>query len=521
MLFSSIRRASLGVLAFIAATEHGLVSAVRKHASTQELRARHLQHAQSALANQPQARAISSGGPGTVKNITFTNPRASEFYVDGATIPQVDWDVGPSWAGLLPISGAANETRELFFWFFPPGPEGSLDDLIFWTNGGPGCSSMDGLLQENGPISWLLGQAKATPNQYSWTNLSSILYVDQPVGTGYSQGVPDVSNEDEVAEQLVGFFQQFLEVFSELKGKNFYLSGESYAGMYVPYTANYIYEHPGALDLSLKGFWISDPVLSSNAIQSEIPAVDFVHKYENVFALNQSFLAEIDAIAEQCNYTGYYNTYATYPPAPAPFPYYDSWDTDACDVWDAIFDAALVVNPGFDVYHIFSTWPLLWDVLGFPTQVFQTQVAPLYFNRTDVKEALHAPLDVDWQICSNENVFVGDGDTSLPPVFTVLPSIIEKSERSVIVNGLADFLLIAEGARIAIQNMTWGGQQGFQTPILNDSFVVDGFGALGTTHTERGLTFYEVELSGHMVPQYAPWSAFQIMQYLMGFRDTP
>lgn len=99
-----------------------------------------------------------------------------------------------------------------------------------------------------------------------------------------------------------------------------------------------------------------------------------MHKYENVFALkyvsvaksvelsftdsmaySQSFLAEIDAIAEQCNYTGYYNTYATYPPAPAPFPYYDSWDTDACDVWDAIFDAALVVNPGFDVYHIFST----------------------------------------------------------------------------------------------------------------------------------------------------------------------
>ena len=43
-----------------------------------------------------------------------------------------------------------------------------------------------------------------------------------------------------------------------------------------------------------------------------------------------------------------------------------------------------------------------------------------------------------------------------------------------------------------------GGKQGFQTPIQNDSFVVDGMGALGTTHTERGLTFYEVALSGHM-----------------------
>ena len=46
--------------------------------------------------------------------------------------------------------------------------------------------------------------------------------------------------------------------------------------------------------------------------------------------------------------------------------------------------------------------------------------------------------------------------------------------------------------------MTWDGVQGFQTPIEVDSFVVDGIGALGTTHTERSLTYYEVALSGHM-----------------------
>ncbi|KAF8959451.1 alpha/beta-hydrolase [Flammula alnicola] len=454
------------------------------------------------------------------KNMTFSNPKAAQFFVNGSTIPDVDFDVGPSYSGLLPISGAANETRKLFFWFFPPGPQGSTDDLIFWTNGGPGCSSLEGFLQENGPISWSLGQANPTPNEFSWTNLSSVLWVEQPVGTGFSQGVPNAQNEDDVAAQLVGFFNQFLAVFPEMKGKKLYLTGESYAGTYVPYIANYIYEHPGLLDLSLQGIWISDPSISWNVVQEEIPAVDFVHKYENVFSFNQTFMAQLDQIAAKCNYTGYMEKFVTYPPTGLlPLPGRSTFAERGCDVWDTIFNAALVVNPAFNIYRIFDTYPILWDVLGFPGSFPQAQT-PLYFNRTDVKKAIHAPLNVDWEECSNINVFP-NGDNSLPPAFTVLPNVIEKNQRTVIVHGLADFILIAEGTRIAIQNMTWNGKQGFQTPIANDSFIVDGVGALGTTHTERNLTYFEVELSGHMVPQFSPVAAFQIMQYLLGLRKSP
>ena len=78
-----------------------------------------------------------------------------------------------------------------------------------------------------------------------------------------------------------------------------------------------------------------------------------------------------------------------------------------------------------------------------------TQTSPVYFDRADVKAAIHAPADVDWVVCSN-NVFP-NGDASLPPAFTVLPNVIEKSKRSVIVHGLGDFILIAEGARIVLQ----------------------------------------------------------------------
>ena len=54
-----------------------------------------------------------------------------------------------------------------------------------------------------------------------------MLYIEQPVGTGYSQGTPNIGNEDDLAAQFVGFLQQFLEVFPELKGKKTYLAGES------------------------------------------------------------------------------------------------------------------------------------------------------------------------------------------------------------------------------------------------------------------------------------------------------
>lgn len=69
--------------------------------------------------------------------------------------------------------------------------------------------------------------------------------------------------------------------------------------------------------------------------------------------------------------------------------------------------------------------------------------------------------------------------------------------------------------------MTWNGKQGFQTPIKADSYIVDGMGALGTAHVERGLAYFEVSLSGHMIPQFQPKAAYQALSYLMGFRNNP
>jgi carboxypeptidase D len=66
-----------------------------------------------------------------------------------------------------------------------------------------------------------------------------------------------------------------------------------------------------------------------------------------------------------------------------------------------------------------------------------------------VKAAIHAP-DVPWQECASIEVFP-EGDASPSTALSVLPSVIEKNNRTVIIHGLADYFFIAEGTRIAIQ----------------------------------------------------------------------
>ena len=76
----------------------------------------------------------------------------------------------------------------------------------------------------------------------------------------------------------------------------------------------------------------------------------------------------------------------------------------------------------------------------------QIQVSPVYFNRPDVKAAIHAPEDVQWAECGVvPSVFVAPGDTSPLAPAEVLPRLITHGVRTVVVTGLADFVIISEG----------------------------------------------------------------------------
>jgi carboxypeptidase D len=264
------------------------------------------------------------------------------------------------------------------------------------------------------------------------------------------------------------------------------------------------------------------PSINSDPVMQEIPAVKYVKDFDSFFNLNDTYMGKLSQRADKCGYTDFLNKYLVYPPTgklPTPV----SRKKRECSLWVDIKKAAQKFNPCFNMYDISTTCPLLWDVLGFPGSFeYLPPDAQIYFTRSDVQKAINAPIG-PWQECGDVAL---EKDSSLPSGLTILPSVIERSKRTIIAHGNLDFILLKEGSLLTIQNMTWNGAQGFQRPPKADFYVpyhrekalgsLAGSGNLGVTHTERGLTWVEVFLSGHMIPQYQPSAAYRQLEFLLG-----
>ncbi|EOA27135.1 hypothetical protein CARUB_v10023234mg [Capsella rubella] len=183
----------------------------------------------------------------------------------------------PGFEGPLPfeletgyIGIGEEEEAQLFYYFIKSENNPEEDPLLLWLNGGPGCSSITALLLEIGPVA-LKSEAyngsvpSLVTTTYSWTKVANIIFLDQPIGVGFSYSktpLGETSDTNEV-KMIHEFLQKWLNKHPQYYSNPFYATGDSYAGMIIPAVVdeiskgNYICCNP---PINLQGYVLGNPI---------------------------------------------------------------------------------------------------------------------------------------------------------------------------------------------------------------------------------------------------------------------
>ncbi|GFR57944.1 carboxypeptidase [Elysia marginata] len=221
---------------------------------------------------------------------------------DPETRSDCDVTIPESHAGFLTVDESLG--KHTFFWYFPS-QENPDAPVVIWLNGGPGITSMLGLFWENGPLqprrrddsatsSPLRPEDRFYPGEFefrngSWSGPFSMLYIDNPVGVGYSyqerEDPDEVVTQDVYSEDLYQFIEQFYQLFPDSYNKELYIGGQSYAGKYATAFAYRIHQgiSRGESNLPLAGIYMGGPFFAPEIM---VPA--FIDYFYSLGAVSQS-----------------------------------------------------------------------------------------------------------------------------------------------------------------------------------------------------------------------------------------
>ncbi|EIM82008.1 serine carboxypeptidase [Stereum hirsutum FP-91666 SS1] len=149
---------------------------------------------------------------------------------------------------------SANES--IWFWFFEARNNPETAPLVTWFNGGPGSSSMIGLLQELGPCRISNDSTTVSLNPESWNENANVMFIDQPVGVGFSYGTTTVGTSQEAASDVWEFLQIWFNDtrFSKFQDNDFAVWTESYGGHYGPtFAAHFLDQNEAIANGSISG----------------------------------------------------------------------------------------------------------------------------------------------------------------------------------------------------------------------------------------------------------------------------
>ena len=433
----------------------------------------------------------------------------------------------------------------IHYWFVESQNDPAKDPVLLWLNGGPGCSSMEGLFEELGPFKVNEDGKTLKLRETSWNKVANVLFLESPTGVGFSYDTKmiNVHTDDSTAEENHLALRSFFDKFPQYKDNGLYLSGESYAGVYLPTLGVLVDADPS---LNLKGIAIGNGYLDVAKLSDSLVFFAYYHGLVGKTSW--------DKISKYCC--------DGQPPSPQSCVLSGKNSTFKCGY--AVSEVVSVFNDGINPYNLYGDCPLtsggqtkLVQSEGHesrphlsretvdralfrlamnsethkddkPLHVFkaindergnQLGLSPPctdehnlanYLNTESVRNAIHIPKRVgSWDICSMLIYIMK---------YPKLPG------------GLAPQMQKLIDSKRNLTMLVYNGDVDTVCNFLGDEWFVDDLGrkvirdystwkvgkqVAGYLKHYEGITFATVRGSGHMVPQDRPREAFEMIRIFL------
>ncbi|KAL7206336.1 hypothetical protein ACSBR2_019114 [Camellia fascicularis] len=426
--------------------------------------------------------------------------------------------------GYVHVSVGKSDAVNLFYYFIESEGNPREDPLMLWLTGGPGCSAFSGLVYEIGPLNFDTENFDGdfptfVLNPYSWTEVANIIFLDAPVGTGFSYAnnwESYVLDDQLSATEIYNFLMIWLMDHPQFLSNDLYISGDSYSGLIVPNIVQKIYV--GNLEvgveplIKLKGYILGNPLTHEHDDPNS--RVEFAHR-----------LALISDGLYESTKTNCHGEYLDVDPNNAPCIKGLQLVTNC--LYD--IDLANILEPNCELSSPHSTKLKYWDrslieenPLHFllpPSQdrklwcrVYNYVLSDIWANDERVQKALHIRKGSieKWVRCNKTLSYNEDLLTSIE----YHRNLSHTDLRSLIYSGDHDMAIPYVGTHKWIESLA--------LPVDEDwrPWFVDGqVGGYTMKYVEKGfhLTFATVKGAGHTAPEYKPKECLPMLQRWLAY----
>ncbi|KFK44686.1 hypothetical protein AALP_AA1G290400 [Arabis alpina] len=384
---------------------------------------------------------------------------------------------------------AINESlgQHFYYYFVETIKPNNSSPLVIWFNGGPGCSSLQGAFKEHGPFRVHSDGKTLYRNPYSWNQETNVLYIESPAGIGFSYTNPPSDLEHigdkKTAEANYVFLVKWLERFPEYKGRDVYITGQSYAGHYCPQLAQLILHNKNQTFINLRGVLIGNPGIDELTEEKG--------KYEYLFN---------HALISQKTYDDY-QTFCV------------NSSKGVCA--DAIYSVYFQVEQTIDMYNIYAPKCLNSTLTSKPKKYTTVKnfdpcsatYLAAYLNQANVQKAMHAnttKLPYEWNECDFNINFLWSANDRHNSITPILKELMDNGVRVLVYSGDMDAHVSFTSTMSVLRNMNLTVEKIWR-PWFSEG-EVGGY----TEEYKNNFIYATVRGAGHSVPSDQPIRAFTL-----------